>query len=405
MKEAYIIDYRRTPVGKYGGILSSYRPDDLAALTIKDLMKRNIFLDPLAIDDVILGCANQAGEDNRNIARFAALLAGLPVEVPGVTVNRLCASGMQAVSDAFTRIKSGMADIIIAGGVESMSRAPYVMAKPQKAFEHGLEMSDTTLGWRFVNPKFAEIYDPISMGETAENIAERWNISREAQDKFAWESHMKYLDAFYDGEFNDEIIDMQLNSTAEKDKFSPLDEGVRKDTTLEKLATLKTVFRPNGTVTAGNASGLNDGAAAMLIVSQKIVQEFNLKPLAKIVSMAVSGVHPDIMGTGPVPATQKLLKNAGLTVEDIDLFEINEAYAAQVLHCINELNLDPDKVNVNGGALAIGHPLGVSGTRITGHLALELKRTNQKYGVATMCVGVGQGMALLIENLEAENQH
>ena len=394
--EAYIADYRRTPVGKLGGKLSGYRPDDLAATVIKDLMERNTGIDFTKTDDVIFGCANQAGEDNRNIARFAALLAGLPVEVPGVTVNRLCASGMQSVIDATARIQSGMADLVIAGGVESMSRAPYVMLKPSKAFDRNMELVDTTLGWRFVNPKFLEAYEPYSMGETAENIAERWSVSRELQDAFAWSSHMKYLDAHYDGKFAGEIITFP-ESPAD---FSPLDEGVRPDTTKEKLASLATVFRKNGTVTAGNASGLNDGAAAMIVVSETALKQYDLEPLAKIVTASVAGVHPDIMGTGPVPAIRKLLEKTGLPIAEIALFELNEAYAAQVLYCIDELGLDPETVNVNGGALAIGHPLGVSGTRITGHLALELKRRNLRYGIASMCVGVGQGTAILIENLK-----
>lgn len=396
MKEVYIIDYQRTPVGKYGGILSNIRPDDLAAFVIAALLNRNEYLDVSSIDDVILGCANQAGEDNRNIARFAALLAGLPVEVPGVTVNRLCASGMQSVMDGFTRIKAGMADVIIAGGVESMSRAPYVMAKSNKAFERGLELADTTLGWRFVNKQLVEKYYPYTMGETAEIVAERWQISRAEQDAFAYASHRKYMEAFGEGKFKGEI--MSLPSLA-IDDMKPLDQAVRADTSIGKLAQLKPAFKQDGSVTAGNASGLNDGAAAMLLVSGEVVERYGLKPLAKIISSSVVGVHPYIMGTGPVPATQKILKQTGLTIADIDLMEINEAYAVQVIYTMNELKVATDKVNVNGGALAIGHPLGMSGTRITGHLALELKRSNKQYGIATMCVGVGQGTALLIENI------
>lgn len=394
--ETYIIDYQRIPIGKLGGMLSEARPDDLAATAIRALIERNPSVDFAQLDDVILGCANQAGEDNRNIARFAGLLAGLPVEVPGITVNRLCASGMQSIIDATARIQSGMDELIVAGGVESMSRAPYVMPKPTKAFDRSLELTDTTLGWRFINPKFTELYHPYSMGETAENIAERWNVSREDQDAFAWRSHMQYIDAHYDGKFSGEIIAMPENTATD---FAPLDQGVRTDTTKEKLAALKPVFRENGTVTAGNASGLNDGAAAMLLASGKMVQSLGLKPRARIVSASVAGVHPDIMGTGPVPAVRKLLQRTGLQLSDIDLFEINEAYASQVLYCIRELGIDPEIVNVNGGALAIGHPLGVSGTRITGHLALELQRRNKRYGIATMCVGVGQGTAILVENL------
>lgn len=394
MKNVYILDYQRTPFGKYGGALSTFRPDDLAALTIRSLIERNPSVAPSLIEDVILGCANQAGEDNRNIARFAALLAGLPVEVPGVTVNRLCASGMQSITDGFARIASGMADVIIAGGVESMSRAPFVFPKSQKPFDRNVEVYDTTLGWRFVNPAFIEMYEPYSMGETAENIAERWLVTRAEQDAFSLHSHERYIHAAAKGIFEEEIMTLPIKANAN----GLADEPVRQDTSLEKLASLKPAFRSNGTVTAGNASGLNDGAAAMLIVSEDALKKYNLKPLARIVAATAAGVHPDIMGTGPIPATEKLLVRTGLTLNDISLFEINEAYAVQVIHCINELKLNPEQVNVNGGAVAIGHPLGASGTRITGHLALELNRRNQRYGIATMCVGVGQGTAILIEN-------
>ncbi|PBQ32759.1 acetyl-CoA C-acyltransferase [Sphingobacteriaceae bacterium] len=395
MTGAYIIDFQRTPYGKYGGALSNYRPDDLAALVIKSLVKRNKLIDLSEIDDIILGCANQAGEDNRNIARFAGLLAELPVDIPGVTVNRLCASGMQSVMDATARIQAGLDHIIIAGGVESMSRAPYVMLKASKGFDRNLEMVDTTLGWRFVNPAFESIYKTYSMGETAENIAEQWLWSREAQDDFALASHKKYLHAYENGIFEKEIIPLTTTSNT----ILNIDEAVRKDTTIEKLSSLKTIFKSNGTVTAGNASGLNDGAAAMIIVSEDVVNKYKLKPIAKILSTAVAGVHPDFMGTGPIPATKKLLEKTRLQIKDIDLFEINEAYAVQVIHCIRELKIDAGITNVNGGAIAIGHPLGSSGTRITGHLALELNRSNKKYGIATMCVGVGQGTAVLIENV------
>lgn len=397
MKDAFIVDFQRTPIGKYGGMLSHIRPDDLAAASISALLARNTQIAGTMVDEVIFGSANQAGEDNRNVARFASLLAGLPVEVPAYTVNRLCASGMQAVTDAFALIRSGMADVIIAGGVESMSRAPYVTAKATKAFDRTLETYDTTLGYRFVNPNFADLYHPFSMGETAENIAARWNISREAQDEFSWQSHMKYVEAHSSGRFTGEVI--EIPGLVRKDINGPADEHVRPDTTIERLARLKTAFKINGTVTAGNASGINDGAAAMLIVSGKAVKEYELDPMARIVGAASAGVHPDIMGTGPIPATQKLLQQTGLTINDIDLFEINEAYAAQVLCCIQELGLDSERVNVNGGAIAIGHPLGCSGTRITGHIATELKRRNARYRIATMCVGVGQGVAVLIENL------
>ena len=397
MKEVFIAGYQRTPVGKYGGILSGIRPDDLAAATLRALLDRNPDLPPEQIDEVILGCANQAGEDNRNVARFASLLAGLPVSVPAYTVNRLCASGMQSVMNAYTQIYSDLADVVLAGGVESMSRAPYVLSKATKPFDRGLEFSDTTLGSRFYNPALTDRYAPISMGETAEHIAERWHIGRERQDAFALSSHVKYMAAHQQGKFEAELID--LPGLKYKDATGPKDENVRPDTTLEKLAALKTAFRAGGTVTAGNASGLNDGAAALLIATEQAVHNYNLKPIARILSASTAGVHPDIMGTGPVPAIEKLLQQTGLSIDDIDLFEINEAYAVQVLYCIDALHINPEKLNVNGGAIAIGHPLGNSGSRITGHLALELQRRKARYGIAAMCVGVGQGTAILIENL------
>jgi len=392
--QTYIIEYKRTPIGKYGGMLSAIRPDDLAAKSIKSVLEHQPTLDVTLVDDVIFGCANQAGEDNRNVARFASLLAGLPIEVPGVTTNRLCASGMQAIIDSYARISSGLADVLIAGGVESMSRAPYVMPKPSKAFDRNLELSDTSLGWRFINPAFTKIYQPFSMGETAENIANRWNISRESQDEFSLNSHQKYITSHAKGIFNEELINI-----FEEHNTILRDENPRNDTSLQKLAQLKPAFVSNGSITAGNSSGLNDGAAAMLLASDKFTQQHNLNPMAKIVSATIVGVHPDIMGTGPIPAVQKLLKQVNLSISDIDLFEINEAYAVQVLHCISELNINPSKVNINGGAIAIGHPLGCSGTRIIGHLALQLKRLNKRYGIATMCVGIGQGTAVLIENI------
>lgn len=397
MKEVFLVDYQRTPVGKYGGLLSGIRPDDLAAAAIQALWQRNTQLDAAAIDEVILGCANQSGEDNRNIARFAALRADLPVEIPAYTVNRLCASGMQSIMNGFTQIGSGLANVVIAGGVESMSRAPYIIPKATKPFDRSLEMADTTLGARFYNPEIAKKYEPISMGETAENIAERWHISREDQDLFALQSHQRYLAAHRENKFTSEII--TLPGVTYRSETAPKDEGVRADTSLEKLAALKPVFREKGTVTAGNASGLNDGASAMLLASAEAVEAHHFKPLARVVSASAAGVHPDIMGTGPVPAILKLLKQTGLTIDDIDLFEINEAYAAQVLYCARELNIDPFRLNVNGGGLAIGHPLGSSGNRITGHLALELQRRKARYGIAAMCVGVGQGTAILIENV------
>lgn len=392
--ETYIVEYKRTPIGKFGGSLSSFRPDDLAAKVIRSVLDNQPKMDEYLIDDIILGCANQAGEDNRNIARFASLLAGLPVTVPGVTVNRLCASGMQAITDAYSRIHSGIADVIIAGGVESMSRAPYVMAKSNKPFDRSLEIFDTTLGWRFINPAFNKTYKTLSMGETAENISKKWNISRDAQDEFSYNSHVKYINAYNDGKYKNELINIFENVES-----NLIDENPRKDTSLQKLANLKTVFLSNGTVTAGNSSGLNDGAAAMMITSSSAVAKYNLKPIAKIISASVVGVDPDFMGIGPIPAIIKLLKQVNLSIDDIDLFEINEAYAVQVLHCINELKIDSSKVNINGGAVAIGHPLGCSGTRIVGHLALELQRSKKRFGIASMCVGVGQGTAILIENI------
>lgn len=397
MKEVFIVDFQRTPVGKYGGLLSGIRPDDLAAATIAALMERNAQLPAADVDEVIFGCANQSGEDNRNIARFASLLGGLPITVPAYTVNRLCASGMQSVMNGYAQIMTGSAEVVIAGGVESMSRAPYVIPKAQKPFDRGLEMADTTLGSRFMNPKFNEQYEPYSMGETGENVAERWQVSRERQDEFALRSHQKYMAAWQAGSFNDELI--AAPEFLKKDSARPIDEGARADTSLEKLATLKTVFRKGGSLTAGNSSGINDGASAILLASGEAVQRYGLKPIAAVVASSSAGVHPDIMGTGPIPAVQKLLKETGLTVADIDLFEINEAYAVQVLVCADELGIDPEKLNVDGGAIAVGHPLGMSGNRITGHLALALRNRNKRYGIAAMCVGVGQGTAILIENI------
>ncbi|PSK92435.1 thiolase family protein [Taibaiella chishuiensis] len=397
MKDALIADFQRTPVGKYGGLLSNIRPDDLAAATLKALLDRNPGLPAGKIDEVILGCANQAGEDNRNIARFASLLAGMPVTVPAYTVNRLCASGMQAVINAYTLLSSGLTAIVLAGGVESMSRAPYVISKATKPFDRGLEFSDTSLGARFYNPALAGQYAPIAMGETAENIAERWHINREDQDAFALLSHNRYMEAHRAGKFTAELID--LPGLRYKDAGAPKDENVRPDTSLEKLAALKPSFRTPGTVTAGNAAGLNDGASALLIGTAQALQDYGLRPLARIAGATSVGVHPDFMGTGPVPAIEKLLAQTGLSINDIDLFEINEAFAVQVLYSITTLGIDPQRVNVNGGAIAIGHPLGNSGSRITGHLALELQRRKARYGIAAMCVGAGQGTAILIENL------
>ena len=398
MHTAYIIDVVRTPVGRYGGALSSVRPDDLLAVTIRSLLEGNPSVDVNAIEDVIAGDANQAGEDNRDVARMAALLAGLPVTVAGNTVNRLCASGLQAIMDAGRQVMCGDASLIIAGGVESMSRAPFVMAKPTAAFQRQGEIADTTLGWRFINPRLSAMHNPYSMGETAENVAEQWKVSRQEQDTFALASQRKYFEADEQGKWKDEIIPVTVevgkgaNSLVEKDEHP-------RQTSMEKLAALKPAFKKEGTVTAGNAAGINDGAAAMLLASEAAVQVYGLKPMARIVSMAVAGVDPSIMGIGPVPATQKALQRAGLTIEDIDLIELNEAFASQSLAVIRELNLNPEIVNINGGAIALGHPLGCTGAKLTIQITNDMKRLNKKYGIVTACVGGGQGIAGIIENI------
>ncbi|MCH7759556.1 acetyl-CoA C-acyltransferase [Patescibacteria group bacterium] len=400
MKEAFIIDAVRTPIGRYGGVLSGVRSDDLAALVIKALLERNKNIDVSLIEDVILGCTNQAGEDNRNIARMASLLSGLPVEVGGVTVNRLCASGMQAIMDAARAIMVGDGDIFIAGGVESMSRAPYIISKSEKPFGRKPEIYDSTIGWRFINKKLTEKYFPFSMGETAENIAEKWNISREDQDQFAYNSQQKYKSAFENGKFNEEIIPVPVPQKKNKILIVNKDEHPRPNVTLEKLASLTPAFKKDGTVTAGNSSGINDGASAMLIVSEDMITKYNLNPMAKIVSMAIAGVDPAFMGVGPIPATKKALKRAGLKIDDINLIELNEAFAVQSIVCINELKLNSKIINVNGGAIALGHPLGCTGVRITTTLLHEMKRRNNlKYGLATLCVGVGQGASIIFEKV------
>ncbi len=397
MNTVYIIDAVRTPVGRYGGKLSSIRPDDLLGHVIKALVKRNASVDVNMIEDVIAGAANQAGEDNRDVARMAALLAGLPVSVGGNTVNRLCASGLQAVMDASRAIMCGDGMLYIAGGVESMTRAPFVTAKSDGAWSRKAETFDTTIGWRFTNKKLAEMYHPFSMGETAENVAKQWNISREAQDMFALQSQQKYAAALATGKWNDEIIPVEITDNKQPTIFAQ-DEHPR-ETTLEKLAGLRPAFAKDGSVTAGNSSGINDGAAAMLLASEEAVKLFDLKPLARVVSMGVAGVDPSIMGIGPVPASQKALQRAGLTASNLDLIELNEAFASQSLACINDLELDANNVNVNGGAISIGHPLGCSGVRISTTLIHEMKKRNVKYGLATMCVGVGQGAAVIYENV------
>jgi 3-oxoadipyl-CoA thiolase len=396
MKTVYIIDVVRTAIGKYGGGLSGIRPDDLLATTIIALLDNNKLIDREDIEDVIAGCANQAGEDNRNVARMAALLAGLPPTVGGNTVNRLCASGLQAIMDGARQIMTDDAQLVIACGVESMTRAPFVMAKSATPFNRTPEVYDTTLGWRFVNGKLSDLHYPYSMGETAENVAKKWNISREAQDQFSLQSQQRYFKALEEGKWKEEIIPIETVVGKEKVVFE-VDEHPRQ-TTLEKLASLKPAFAKDGTVTAGNSSGINDGAGAMLLASEEAVKKYGLKPMAKIVSMATAGVDPSIMGIGPVPATQKALKRASLSIDQIDLVELNEAFAAQGLACIHDLGLDPEKVNVNGGSIALGHPLGASGLRISATLLHEMKRRGSKYGLATMCVGVGQGASVIYES-------
>ena len=396
-REPYIIEALRTPVGRYGGALASVRPDDLAAHAIKALVDKT-GVDVRRIEDVILGCANQAGEDNRNVARMAALLAGLPVEVGGCTVNRLCGSGLQAVNDAARAIRVGEGDVLIAGGVESMTRAPLVMAKPGDAWPRGdVTVYDTTIGWRFTNPRLAEMYYPYSMGETAENVAERWNISREDQDAFAAESQRRAAEAIESGRFRNEIAPVTIPQKKGDPITVDTDEHPRADTTHDKLGKLQPAFRKGGSVTAGNSSGINDGASAVLVVSGKAAGEMGLKPVARIVTSAIAGVDPSCMGVGPVPATRKALERAGLTIDDIGLIELNEAFAAQSLACIRDLNLDPARVNVNGGAIALGHALGNSGSRLVTTLVHEMGRRNVRYGLATMCIGVGQGIATIIE--------
>ena len=401
MTEVVIIDAIRTPIGALGGILSSVRPDDMAAHVIKSILERNK-IDPALIEEVFMGCANQAGEDNRNVARMAALLAGLPVEVGGVTVNRLCASGLNAINMASRAIKAGEGDVYIAGGVESMSRAPYSLPKAEAGFSFGnLTAYDTALGWRYPNPKMKAMHGTDSMGETAENIAaERPHLTREKQDEFSVRSHQRAIAAIDSGRFKQEIVPVTIPQKRGDPKVIDTDERPRRDTSMESLGKLKAAFRDGGTVTAGNSSGLNDGAAALLLMSAEKATSLNLKPLARIVTSASAGVPPRVMGIGPVPATRKALDRAGLKIKDIGLMELNEAFAVQSLAVIEDLQIDPELVNVNGGAIAIGHPLGCSGARLVTTLVHEMKnRGNVKYGVATLCVGVGQGEATVIEYL------
>jgi len=398
MKSVYVIDAVRTPIAKYGGALSGIRPDDLLAHVIKALLRRNPGVDVNTIEDIIAGDANQAGEDNRNVARMASLLAGLPVTVPGNTVNRLCASGLQAIMDAARGIKCEEGSIYIASGVESMTRAPFVFAKSSAPWNRTPEIYDTTIGWRFTNKKLADQYFPYSMGETAENVAKQWNISRIAQDEFALQSQEKYFNALEKGKWEVEIVPVEILGGKEEKIMFQTDEHPRR-TSMEKLAALKPAFAKDGTVTAGNSSGINDGAAAILLADEDAVKKYNLNPIARIVSMAVAGVDPSIMGMGPVPASKKALQREGLSVNDLHLVELNEAFASQSIACIHDLGLDLEKVNVNGGSIAIGHPLGCSGVRISTTLIHEMQRRGAKYGLATMCVGVGQGAAVIYESV------
>jgi len=397
----YIIDSIRTPIGKFGGTLKDIRTDDLAAIPIRELINKNK-IDPTKIDDVILGCANQAGEDNRNVARMALLLAGLPFSVPGETINRLCASGMSAIINAHRAIQAGDGDLFISGGVENMTRGPWVISKASKAYGRDAQMYDSSFGWRFINPKMKELYGVDGMGTTAENLAEKYNISREDQDKFACNSQKKASKAQSSGRLTEEIIPIKIPQGKKETILFKHDEFIKGNTSLEVLGKLRTVFKKEGgTVTAGNSSGLNDGAAAMLLASDKGIKENNLTPIAKILSSAVVGVEPRIMGIGPVKASNKALKKAGLKMEDIDIIELNEAFSAQALSCIREWGLkdnDP-RINPNGGAIAIGHPLGVSGTRIIQTAAIELHKQNKKYALITMCIGLGQGYATIIEKV------
>ena len=403
MKTTYIIDAIRTPLGNFGGALATTRVDDLGALVIKTLMDRNPNVPKEAIEDVIMGCANQAGEDNRNVARMSLLLAGLPYTVPGETVNRLCASGMSAIINASRVIQLGDADVMLAGGVENMTRGPWVISKASKPFGRDVQMFDSSFGWRFVNKKLNTMYGTEGMGSTAENLAEMYNISREDQDKFALNSQQKAAKAQVEGRFDLETVSVEIPQRKKDPIIFSKDEFIKANSSLEILGTLRTAFKKDGTVTAGNASGLNDGAAAMLLASEDAVKKYNLKPTAKIVSSAVVGVEPRIMGIGPVKASEKALAKAGLTLDDMDIIELNEAFSAQSLACIREMGLQDDdaRINPNGGAIALGHPLGVSGTRLVQTAAIELQKLNKRYALCTMCIGVGQGYAVVLENPNA----
>ena len=404
LREAWIVDAVRTPIGRYGGALAAVRPDDLAALAIRAVVDRT-GIDPALIEDVILGCANQAGEDNRNVARMSALLAGLPVEVAGQTVNRLCGSGLQAINAAAHAIGAGDGDVFVAGGVESMTRAPYVMGKAEGPWDRGArELQDTTLGWRFINPTLSALYYPYTMGETAENVVERYgdvrDVTRDRQDAFALRSHERAVAAIEGGLFDDQLVPVTIPQKRGEPVVVSRDEHPRADTSMDALAKLRPAFRDGGSVTAGNSSGINDGAAATLVVEAERARSLGLEPLARVVSSAVAGVDPAIMGIGPVPAARKAIARAGITVSDLDLVELNEAFASQSVVCMDELGLDPEKVNVNGGAIALGHPLGASGARLVTMLVHELRRRGGRYGLATMCIGVGQGIATVVERTD-----
>ena len=399
MKEAVIVEALRTPMGRHGGILKDVRTDDLGAYIIAKLIDKT-GINKEEIEDVYFGCTNQAGEDSRNVARNASLLAGLPYTIPGATVNRLCGSGLEAINQAGRAIQTDHGDLFVAGGVESMTRGPWVMAKPSNAFQRGdVTLYDSSLGWRFPNRRMGELYSLINNGETAENVAEKYQVTRQEQDEFALGSHLKAVKAHEEGRLKDEMVPFEIAQR----KGSPLvhdkDEGPRADTSLEKLGALQPTFKKGGTVTAGNSSPLSDGAAALLLTTPQKAEQLKLKPLVRIVASAAAGVHPNYMGIGPIPATQKALKRAGLTIDQMDLVELNEAFASQVIACIRELGIDPKKLNVNGGAIALGHPLGCSGARLMTTLIHEMKKRGSRYGLATMCIGVGQGIATVVESI------
>jgi acetyl-CoA C-acetyltransferase/3-oxo-5,6-didehydrosuberyl-CoA/3-oxoadipyl-CoA thiolase len=399
MREAVIVEALRTPMGRHSGIFKNVRTDDLAAYIIAKMVEKT-GVNKEEIEDVYFGCTNQAGEDSRNVARNAALLAGLPYTIPGATVNRLCGSGLEAINQAGRAVETDHGDLFVAGGVENMTRGPWVMGKPANAFQRGdVQMYDSSLGWRFPNPRMGELYSLINNGETAENVAEKYQVSRKDQDELAFASHQKAIKAQQDGRLKDEIVPYQIAQRNGAPLVHDQDEGPRADTSLEILAGLRPVFKKDGSVTAGNSSPLSDGAAALLITTPQKAEQLKLKPMARIVASATAGVHPNFMGIGPIPASQKALKRAGLTIEQIDLVEINEAFASQVLACIRELGVDPKKLNVNGGAIALGHPLGCSGARIVTTLVHEMNKRGNRYGLATMCIGVGQGIATIVERI------